>query len=470
MGIYVTETGLRRKTLQEIRAELEQAFKNVFGASFETSVDSPNGLLISQLSTTIASHWELAQEVFNSRDPAQAIGVALDYAATLSGVTRRQETSCKVTAVLYTEGTTATIPAGSIAEMPRGSRRFTLDMQVAISRSSCSELVIDMSGFTGSTYTLQFTFGTVTYDEDTSLVDAIEAAGGIAEESALGIRVTHSSGTVGLLSPVPTGFVVMAGEPGNFIAAIAGEQTCEAGELTVIPVAVTGWDQVYNYEAGIPGAPVEGDTALRVRRALASRSIRGRGTDPAIEAHLQEEVAGVTHAKVTSNRTMSTDSQGRPPKSFEALVVGGDPEDIARVIWQNMPSGIECWGNTSQAITDEDGDEQMIFFSRPVPMYLWVELTYHLYDEESAPSAADIKAAIVAWAEKEYTLGKDVIPDRVLTAVYPPNLDGIGQASVRVSLKASEADSPTWTSSVIPVAPGQYAVPSVARVTLVEDT
>ena len=72
MGTYVTETGLKRKTLQEVRAEIEQSFKEIFGPDFETSVDSPNGLLISQLSLAFGNLWELAFEVFSSRDPGEA--------------------------------------------------------------------------------------------------------------------------------------------------------------------------------------------------------------------------------------------------------------------------------------------------------------------------------------------------------------------------------------------------------------
>lgn len=473
MGIYVTEHGLKRKTLQEIRTELETSLKAVFGVSFETSVDSPNGLLISQMSATIASHWELAEEVFNSRDPGQATGVALDFAAVLTGIIRRQQTACRVTATLYTENASASIPAGSLAEMSRGNKRFSLDSAVQINRATCSEVIINTSDFTGEEITLEFTFGTVhvTLGQPPSLWYAIELAGGIPEYVPDGIRVTHSSGTVGVLGSIPSGVVVLAGNPGNFTAAETGDQTCETGELDTVVSDVAGWDKVYNYEPGIPGTNYESDAALRIRRRLAAHSIKGSGTDPAIASHLMEEVEGVTSAKVTSNRTMTTDAQGRPPKSFEALVVGGEPEDVARVIWENMPSGMQCYGNTSQEITDEDGDAQMIFFSRPVPEYLWIKLTYHLYDEENAPTSDEIKEAIANWAEGEYTIGKDVIPERVLAAIYPPKLNGIGQASVEVAVTdESYGVTPTYTSNTIPIGPNYYAAFSVGRITLVDVT
>ena len=126
MGTYVTDTGLKRKTLQEIRVEIENAMKQAFGPSFETSVDSPNGLLISQLALGFSNAWELAYEVFVSRDPAQATGVSLDFAAALNGLTRQSASACSVDAVLYTLNSSATIPANSKAIRTRGNLEFNL--------------------------------------------------------------------------------------------------------------------------------------------------------------------------------------------------------------------------------------------------------------------------------------------------------------------------------------------------------
>ena len=169
MGTYVTPAGLKRKTLQEIRLEIEQALKQAFGQSFETSVDSPNGLLISQLSLALSSNWELAQEVFVSRDPAQATGMALDWAAALSNIRRKSATACQVRAMLYTDQDTVSIPAGSSAMRPRGNLEFDLDEGVGIDRTACSELLIIDDGSQKSTeYVFHFTFGDVTLNNSTA--------------------------------------------------------------------------------------------------------------------------------------------------------------------------------------------------------------------------------------------------------------------------------------------------------------
>lgn len=471
---YVGQTGLKRKTLQELRTEIEQALKNVFGVSFETSVDSPNGLLISQMALSFANIWELAQEVYISRDPAQAQGVALDWAAALNGLSRKVATACKVQAMVYTDKASATIPAGSLAMRTRGSLRFSLDSDVSISRSLCKELLISDDGSSKNTdYTFHFTFGDVTLNNTTSqsnlqrLSTLIISAGGSAEITPRGLRVYMSDGSeVGITGSMPDDFIIQAGVLGDFTAEAAGAQTCEVGELDTIPVAVTGWSSVYNYTAGVPGSDMETDEELRARRAAAVRVIQARGTDPSIRAHLLQNVDGVTAAKVVSNRGMVEDSAGRPPKCFECFVVGGSDEDVAKCIWQNQPAGIQPYGNTSVEITDDSGDSQVISFSRPQAKYLWVKVTYSLYTEESAPTDAEIKAAIMQWSQAEYQMGVDVIPTRVLQGLYS-GTTGIGTASIQVAITDTAEGTPSYGTSVIPVAPSDYAVLEPSRIVLV---
>lgn len=473
---YVTETGFARKTLQEIRVELETQLKQVFGQDFETAVDSPNGQLIGQLSLALSNVWELAQEIYNSRDPNQATGLSLDFTAALNGIFRKTATACRVEAVLYTLEDSVDIPAGSRAMRTRGSLLFTLDSAVSISRAACDYLFIQDDGSEKETeYVFHFTFGDVTLNNSTSstnlsrLYTLIISAGGHAELRDGGLLV-WDDGAVGITGQLPDDFIIYAGANGGFTAVSTGPQTCEIGELDNIPNSVQDWDMVRNYIAGIPGTSTETDTELRIRRAQAARAIKSTGTDPALEAHLRNDVEGVTAARVFSNRTPQTDAEGRPMKSFEALVVGGSDEDVAQCIWDNMPSGIQPYGNTTETIIDENGDEQVIQFSRPVAKFLWVKVTYHLYDEEQFPGVDSMKASLVDWATQEYSMGRDVIPDRIYSAIYPPNINGVGQATIQVAITDEETDTPTYGTSTIPIGPAQFALLSAGRVTLVEAT
>lgn len=479
---YITETGLKRKTLQELRTEIENGLKSVFGVSFETSVDSPNGLLISQLALANSNFWQLVEEVFNSLDPNQATGTTLDSRAAINGVTRKPAYACTVSARLYTESTSATIPAGSVANRQRGDLDFALDEAVTINRASCNALYIKDDGSAKNTdYVFQFTFGTVTLNNSTSqrnlayLSSLILAAGGSTElvgENLDTLKVYNSDNSnVGITGSMPDDWDIQASEIGNFTAVSVGYQTCEIGELDNIPYSVEGWDGVYNEEAGTPGADAESDSELRIRRAAVARVQKSKATDPAIEAALLD-VSGVSSAVVQSNRGFSTNADGVPGKSFVSLVIGGSDADVAKCIFDNQPAGIQSYGNTTVNVTDKRGIEQQISFSRPEPKYLWVKFNYSVYDEETFTGEDAIKEAMVEWAESQYTIGKDVIPTRIPGGVYD-RVPGIGMAVAHVALTDSAEDAPedgdyTW-SEALPIGMFQYAVLEEDRITCIEE-
>lgn len=476
MGEFVTPTGLNRKTLQELRLEFENKFKQVFGVAFETAVDSPNGLLISQLALSYNDLWELAQEIYSSLDPNQAVGAALDARVAFNGVSRKPALPCTVDAVLYTSGDSATIPAGSIATRQRGNLNFALDETVTISRASCDELLIIDNGSAKNTeYVFHFTFGDVTLNNSTSagnlsvLRTAVNSAGGSATLTDRGLIVkTSDSSPVGITGAMPDDFIILSGQNGGFTAVETGYQTCEIGELDTIAVAVSGWNSVYNYVAGDPGEDLESDESLRVRRAIAAKSRKARATDPAIELALLD-VPGVSSAIVKSNRGFTTDDEGVPGKAFVSLVVGGNDNDIAKCIYENQPGGIQSYGNTSVNITDSHGIEQQISFSRPTPVYLWVKVTYSLYDEEAFPGQDVVKDSLVEWAEKEYTLGKDIISTRINQGLY--DVPGIGVATCAVAVTNSPDTAPSSasyeTDKRIPVSFFSYAALEEDRISFV---
>lgn len=480
MGTYVTDTGLKRKTLQEVRLELENGFRRVFGPSFETSVDSPNGLLITELSVAIGKLWELAQEVFISRDPAQATGISLDFAAALNGLFRKTSTACKVGATLFTLEESVLIPAGSTALRVRGNQPFSLDNDVQIDRRACKELFIYDDGSRKSTgYVFHFTFGDVTLNNTSesihnlnALGTAIQAAGGhcdfVTGNVSDGLRVYDTSGgLVGITGTMPDDFKIYAAEEGSFTCTEEGEQTCEIGELDTIQNPVDGWDKVYNFATGIPGTNTESDNQFRVRREASAKSIKSTGTDPSIAAHLLNEVEGVTSASVRSNRKMTEDAEGRPPKSFETFVAGGRDEDVAMVIFKNQPSGIESYGNTSVTITDENLDEQIIKFSRPVEKYLWIKVTYTLYNEEVFPGKESLKSSILDWAAEEYKIGRDVIAERIYSALYPPYIEGVGKATVQIAVTSTPTGTPSYNTNPVSIGWSEYASVTPERITLV---
>lgn len=471
MGQYVTATGFKRRTLLQIKQDLETELKAVFGPSFETAPESPNGYLVAMLAKALSSLQELGQEIYDAHNPVTARGLSLDYILSIVGMQRRAATPCRGPVVCYTDQDSITIPAGSSVMRQRGALRFTLDQELTISGETGLNSVTFApdSDPTQGPYLFIFDFGTYSPTGSTSaailaslraMLDASASFGGTTTMVGTSLRIDR-----------PTAFDVQAfpdvakvagrGVAGTFTAVSTGYQTADVGEVRYVVSSIDGWTGCDNLEALTPGADYESDTDALTRFYAHVDSTKGNSTDEAIAAQVRDNVPGVTFARVKSNRLLTTDEDGRPGKSFETLVVGGEDLDVAQAIYKSQAAGIQSYGNTSVTFLDANGDEQLIQFSRPVPKYLWIKVTGSLYSEEDFPGVDALKQAILDWSTGEYTMGKDVIQSRI--AVPVGQVPGVGNVTIQAALSDSPTGTHTYTATSIPVSPTAYAVASLDR-------
>lgn len=68
-------------------------------------------------------------------------------------------------------------------------------------------------------------------------------------------------------------------------------------------------------------------------------------------------------------------SFGRPGKSFEIVVNGGDDVAIAQAILDAKPAGIQTYGSVTKQVFDADGNAYNISFSRPTEVAVYVVLS-----------------------------------------------------------------------------------------------
>lgn len=107
----------------------------------------------------------------------------------------------------------------------------------------------------------------------------------------------------------------------------------------------------------------ESDEDLRERFDKASAGM-GSCNEDSIEAALVR-IDTVTSATVIVNETDNTDSEGRPPHSFECYVTGGEAKhaEIAETIFSKKPLGIKTYGDISVDVIDKGGKSHAINFS-----------------------------------------------------------------------------------------------------------
>lgn len=178
---------------------------------------------------------------------------------------------------------------------------------------------------------------------------------------------------------------VAANIDADFVAVNDGPQQCLAGTLTVISSALSGWNSITNPEDGIPGAEVETDLSLRIHREE-ELSAAGSSTADAIRADiLKASEDDLFSSKVTSvtvlyNDTDAYDANGLSPHSIEVICyqpgfTSDDNLALATLILKSKGAGIGTRGLSSRNVTDDQGFVEVVYFTRPSEVDIWVAVT-----------------------------------------------------------------------------------------------
>lgn len=179
--------------------------------------------------------------------------------------------------------------------------------------------------------------------------------------------------------------------------------------VSIPPTVSTGWlvmqvdpsiTAISNATEGTPGEPEEDLEVYRAR--LVASTASGSGTEPSIVAALLK-VPGVTgETRVLVNRTLAVDANGVPPKSVEAIVVGGGDEGIVRALYGSASAIAGFAGTTSIPANTYPGVPVEVRFTRPSSVALEVEVALIEGDAEAAlpvDYVAQVQGAVagIAW-------------------------------------------------------------------------
>lgn len=258
---------------------------------------------------------------------------------------------------------------------------------------------------------------------------------------------------------------------GQMRALETGAVPAMAGTLVNILTPVAGWTGVTNPDDGSTGRPIESDPELRQRRRE-SLLVTGAGTVEAIRARLRQQVPDVTAVSIIENRSGLPDEDGRPPHSFETVVSGGTDADIAQLLWEVKPAGIETVGDISVVVLDSQGNQQPIRFSRPIPLYMWARITLDPGGSGTFPPNAEELAeqAVVAFGEA-LAVGDDVIFQALFGPIYAA-VPGVESVTITLATSVDPESEPLEFAAVnIDVGPNEIALwhPDRVDVGIVDD-
>jgi len=443
MEYGLTDKGFVIKPFEVLLREEQDDFRAAFGNDLDLSDTSIEGVYVRNQALKKTQLWEQLGKLYASGDVDDSFGVYLDRLVNYVNVERLPANATQVYMCLWAEEDTL-IPAGHLLRLHSG-QTFRIAGEATISRATLLGFSIEISEVViGHTYQLQINTSIISYtavadDEEEQILQGLIDAINIAFPAVFNIEiddgelVLHS--IIGLepfsmSSSDPNMEFPLLGYYAVYSATVTGPILVQIGALNEIVSKVNGLETAINYASGITGRLVESDTELRM--GLGNRQKQATSNEVAIQNELFK-VAGVEFARVYSNRGM-TISQGRPPKSYEAVVVGGDEQEIAETIFRKGPAGVQPFGQIIKQVFDSEGFAWDIGFSRPTNKYIWILIQYEINPEEDLPLdvVSAIQDNIIDWGQKALNVGTDLIFQRIFKSVY--GIEGIGYAVITVAV------------------------------------
>ncbi len=475
----LTSTGLVIKSLDEIIEEVNADIVSGLGASINTSDDSVIAQIVKPLSFQMSELWLALQAIYNATDPETASDEALDRACSVTGVPRLPATNSFVIA-LVTGNHNIVIPASSVVEVDGTGDRFVCDSSLTLDLIGIVSTKVEfttVANNTTYTITVDSVNHSITSDGSATLVEIATAMQASLNASVVDITATldgdyklniiSNDNTVNIDVSLSAGITVRkVTKQLVFESQNTGPIRAPASTLTKIVTPVANWDSVTNPLDATLGRDLETDTDYRVRRR-ASLAIAGASTVPAIRSSLLR-IAEVVAAIVKENDTNLT-VLGRPPKSFECIVLGGDDADIAKVIWEDKPVGIETYGSETVIHVDDQGIPRIIKFSRPTEIYVHVLVEYTLYSEETFPTGGEsVMSSTVLSTGSALSIANDVIPGRFRGPIYSA-VQGLDSVVVKIATSATPSGPPgTFSEARLTISDTEIPVFDSSRITVTE--
>jgi len=471
----VLPTGFSRMRLPEIRQQIIDTLQSTTGLTFETRPDSITGQFINVFAEREATLWELAESVYHAMYPISATGVNLDHSVSFAGVRRLFAQRSTVWCACYGVETTI-IPAGSIVRSSLTQDNFLLNETTTISRQTAIDATVAvMTAVVGEEYWIRvdqsiYRYVAVAGDSALTIAQALFtqllAGSFIISIDANEIRI-YGIESISFALQISTNIELkIIGSIGNFTAEDYGPSEVPENTVNQIVTTMDGWTSVNNYVPGHLGRNLETDDELRLRYDKGV-FILGAATLESIRATLEQNVTGILAVQVYENENDVVDADGRPPHSIEVIAYGGDPQDIADQIYLTKAAGIDTFGDIMVLVTDSVNYQHDIFFNRPVPVYIWVDVTVTLYNEEQFPDGGVPQIQlIVTETGNNFGIGKDVIVQRFFGPIYS-NVSGIGSLDIKVAKAADVNAIPApedYTSSNIPISARELSQFDVTKV------
>lgn len=456
----VTPTGFSRKRLDEIINEIHDDLSDsIKGFGFNTKANPKSflGVLITNFADKIAELWEVGEQEYNSQVPSTAEGISLDRVGQLGGSFRKTPTSSIYT-ILCTGENGTVLPEGTrIKTDTSPSVEFINVDKGVISLQNCVAAEICTVGSYGVNDKFSISVDGHKYDatilEYQNPLDALEielTKERIEDDFDVRKYVSFKTETMGeadvktaliftFEESIPHTVLISSNLKASSVTSLVPFSTVESGDfplpknsITQISTGVSGLKSVTNLSDYIKGRGLEADTEFR-KSYVDKIFIRSRTMLESIRSAILANCNGVESVSGFENDTNEWDYNGccRAPHSVEMVVIGGNPQEIAKQIFATKAAGINtshCDGlekgengdyAVEETVEDDYGSPVIVRFSRPVPINFKVNVTVDAAKNETfALNTETLIKEIVKDNINALKPGDDLVPQQFLAELY----------------------------------------------------
>lgn len=262
--------------------------------------------------------------------------------------------------------------------------------------------------------------------------------------------------------------------PEQVVIPVSGEITVtatagEVGDIEASPNTITqivtptlGWQSVNNPNQAVVGVAVETDAQLRTRQARSTELASVSLWEGIIASLLNLE--GVTRVSGVKNDEDASSDEGVPGHTVAMIVDGGDVDEIGKTIFLKKGEGVGTFGTTQTTYIDTYGFPNVIKFSRPTIVNVYVTLNITPASTYLSTAADEIKSRIADYINS-LAIGEDVNIARVLASAVKDCDTGMDDRFEVSSITMGES-SGSQSAASIPIEWNEAAACDVSNITV----
>lgn len=478
----VTQKGFVRKRLDEVKNSVYEKLKEGWGYDITINPQSVLNVLVTGFSDEVAKLWEVAEHTYYAMYTMSAEGSNLDNAMQFGGITRERD-SRTIYMLACTAPDDTVVPYGVLVRSATNpAKLFRCTNTQVIGRENFRNVVIkpymesgiDVFYITINRHSYQY----VLQPGDDAL-DVLNAFAEMIEEKGIKVRVDGEDLSLRIEDIFKQTSNTLAISNNLLIESVTSNILFESMEYGPVIIADglikemvtldTGIREITNDIAPVPGR-FEADDVEARQNFVKRCATRSKNMIESVTAEIYNSVDNVLSVAGYENDTEMTDKEGRPPKSVEFIVDGGDEGEIANIIYQKKTNGVRAYGSILMDVADAFGNIHKVGFNRPDYRYIWLRVIVTKENGKSiAPNYIQLAQDSILEDVKMLQVGDSVYLQKFLTNIYK-NLVAVSMVDITAYAADTEKYIPgkeEYLSGNIEINHRQKAVFDVSRIEVI---